>query len=325
MYFRLISIILSAYFTTMELSVVIPICNEEESIAELLRKLSLALRGLKGEFELIFVDDGSTDSTLAELKKLQKKSANIHIISFRRNFGKSYALTTGFQKAKGNYIVTLDADLQDDPSNIKTLYEEIKKRDADMINGWRKNRKDSEIKLISSKAFNRLVSFLFDITINDLNSGLKIYKSEVAKELNLYGGMHRFIPLLVSEMGYEVKEKEVIHLPRKYGFSKYKPTKILTDIPDLITIYFLTKYTRRPLHFFGKIGALSFLGGTGILTYLSTLWFLGESIGRRPLLLLGILLIILGIQILVTGLLADLIVHASSNKTDHPPIKYASD
>lgn len=308
-----------------QISVVIPIFNEEESVFELITSLTKVMKNLEVSYEVIFVDDGSTDTTLPLLKTVARKQKEVRIISFRKNFGKSYALMSGFKAARGAYIVTLDADLQDDMNSIKTLYQEIQKKDYDLVNGWRKNRKDKEVKIISSKLFNKLISLLFGLAIYDMNSGLKIYKSEVAKSLILYGGLHRFIPLLVSEMGYIVGERAVAHFPRKYGSSKYKVTKILTDIPDLITIYFLTKYTRRPLHFFGRIGSIAFIIGVIILSYLSYLWFMGESIGRRPLLFLGILLVILGIQILVTGLLADLIVNTGSEKEEQPPLRYVSE
>jgi glycosyltransferase involved in cell wall biosynthesis len=197
----------------------------------------------------------------------------------------------GFEMARGEYVATLDADLQDDPKSIRTLYKVLTSEDYDFLTGWRKNRKDSPKKVLSSKLFNNVViPFLFGIKIHDHNGGLKLYRSSVAKELQLYGGMHRFIAILVNEMGYKTGEHEVIHHPRKYGHSKYKFTKIISDIPDLFTIYFLTKYTRRPLHFFGKIGAVLFLIGSMVLIYLSVIHFMGASIGRRPLLFFGILM-----------------------------------
>lgn len=305
-----------------EFSIVVPVLNEEESLRELVVNIKDSFESLKKSYEIIFIDDGSTDRTLEILKILEKSNRNIRVYSFRRNLGKSPALMLGFQKAKGKYIVTLDADLQDDPKNIKVLYQRLTKNGYDIVTGWRKERKDKLIKKISSRLFNKIVSILFGLKVHDLNSGLKIYKSQAAKDLKIYGGMHRFIPVIAKELGYSVGEKETLHHPRKYGVSKYKASKIFTDIPDLITIYFLTKYTRRPLHFFGKIGSIIFAIGMIILAYLSYLHFIGERIGNRPLLLFGVLLVITGIQTIFTGLLADLTVNLNSEDHDEFPIKY---
>lgn len=307
-----------------EFSIVIPVLNEEESLRELVANIKKSFDPLKKSYEIIFIDDGSTDRTVEILNILSKDNKNIRIISFRRNLGKSPALMVGFQKAVGKYIITLDADLQDDPQNIKVLYQKLTKNGYDIVTGWRKERKDKLIKKISSKLFNKIVSILFEMSVHDLNSGLKLYKSEAAKDLKIYGGMHRFIPVIANELGYKVGEREILHHERKYGKSKYKASKILTDIPDLITIYFLTKYTRRPLHFFGKIGTFTLFFGMAILSYLSYLHFIGEKIGERPLLLLGVLLVITGIQTIFTGLLADLIVNLNSRNQDEFPIVYDS-
>ncbi|OGH46910.1 MAG: glycosyl transferase [Candidatus Levybacteria bacterium RIFCSPLOWO2_12_FULL_39_17] len=299
-----------------DFSIVIPIYNEQESIRELISNIKRAFSGVKKTYEMIFIDDGSTDKTLSILKNVRTENKDIKIYSFRKNLGKSPALMLGFARSTGKTIVTLDADLQDDPSNIMALYQKLTKNGYDIVTGWRKDRKDNIFKIMSSQIFNKIVSVLFGLKLHDLNSGLKIYKSEAAKDLKIYGGMHRFIPIIAQEMGYKVAEKEILHHPRKYGFSKYKFTKIFTDVPDLITIYFLTKYTRRPLHFFGKIGAFVFTIGFIILLYLSYLRFIGERIGGRPLLLFGVLLVLTGMQIIFTGLLADLIVNINSKDDD---------
>lgn len=306
------------------LSVVIPVYNEEESVRMLWKELKTALVALKKSYEVIFVDDGSTDKTRELLLAIQKKEKNIRAYSFRRNTGKSAAFMLGFKKATGAYIATLDADLQDDPHSIKPLMDTLIKKNYDLVAGWRKKRQDPQLKVYSSKLFNSVVSHLFGLKIHDLNCGLKLYKSHVAKDLHIYGGMHRFIPIILSEMGYRVGEREVIHHARRYGVSKYKFTKIVTDIPDFFSIYFLTRYTRRPLHFFGKLGGALFIIGFVILSYLSLLHFMGEAIGRRPLLFLGILLIILGIQTVFTGLLADLIVNIGSKNNEEYPLLYDS-
>ncbi|OGH16689.1 MAG: glycosyl transferase [Candidatus Levybacteria bacterium RIFCSPHIGHO2_02_FULL_40_18] len=310
----------------LDFSIVVPVFNEEESLRELVRNIEKAFSSIKKTYEVIFVDDGSTDKTLDVLKRMVSESKKIRFLSFRKNLGKSAALTLGFREANGKYIVTLDADLQDDPSNIKNLYRTLEHGKFDLVTGWRKNRQDGFLKILSSKIFNKVVvPTLFGIRLNDLNSGLKIYRSEAAKDLKIYGGMHRFIPVIAAELGFSVSEKEVLHHPRKYGESKYKFSKIFTDIPDLLTIYFIMKYNRRPLHFFGKIGGAIFGAGFAILLYLSYLRiFLDQKIGDRPLLLFGVLLVIAGIQTLFTGLLADLIVNANSKKGDEFSIKYDS-
>lgn len=309
-----------------EISAVIPVYNEEESLRELHAQLIDSFKKMGKSYEIIFIDDGSIDNSLEILKNFERKTkdGSIKVLSFRKNLGKSYAFMLGFKEATGKYVVTLDADLQDDPKNIKLLYEKLTKGKYDLVTGWRKDRKDNPVKKISSRFSNKVFAYLFKLQIHDFNGGLKLYKQEVAKDLRIYGGMHRFIPLLANELGYRVGEKEIIHHPRKYGHSKYKATKIITDVPDLVTIYFLTKYTRRPLHFFGKIGTVVFLIGFLILFYLTLLWFSGQTIGRRPLLFLGILLVTSGVQITLTGLIADLIVNRSIKDDNNFPLKYGS-
>ncbi|OIP57099.1 MAG: glycosyltransferase [Candidatus Levybacteria bacterium CG_4_10_14_0_2_um_filter_36_16] len=306
----------------IEYSIVIPVLNEEESIEELFVKIREVFKKIKTGYEVIFVDDGSTDSSLQILKNLEKSNKDVKLFSFRRNMGKPYALMQGFKKAKGEFIVTLDADLQDDPSNIPTMRSKLDEDNFDLVTGWRKNRKDTFFKKITSKIFNKVVSLMFGVKVHDLNSGLRLYRTDAAQQLKLYGGMHRFIPIIMYKMGYKVGEQATIHHERKYGVSKYKSSKVISEIPDIFTIYFLTKYTNRPLHFFGKIGSLVLFAGVLILLYLSILHFIGESIGNRPLLLLGILLVIAGIQTIFTGLLADLLVNMNSKKEDSFPLKY---
>ncbi len=309
-----------------EFSVVIPILNEEESVPELTNQIHDAFSKLGKKYEILFIDDGSTDNTLHLLKELARKNHNIRIFSFRKNLGKSVALSFGFQKAQGEYIVTMDADLQDDPQNIERLIVTQSEGDYDLVSGWRKNRRDTLLKKTNSKFFNNMIiPFLFGTNFKDMNSGLKLYKKQLAKEIKIYGGMHRFIPILAHEMGFKVKEVDILHRPRKYGFSKYKSTKVLTDIPDLITMYFLVKYTRRPLHFFSKLGGTLLLAGSIMLIYLVIIKLLGHSIGNRPLLIFGVLFVIAGIQTIFTGLLADLMVNFNRNtEDDQPPIRFES-
>jgi len=305
-------------------SIVVPVFNEEESLEAFYNSVLSFLDNKKWEYEIVFVDDGSRDRSLEVLKGFEKKNKKVRIFSFQRNLGKPSALMQGFAEARGEYIVTMDADLQDDPDDIPGMIEMLESHDLDMVSGWRKNRKDNMLKVISSRIFNNLMSILFGIRVHDLNCGLKLYKSEVAKSVNLYGGMHRFIPIIAHEMGYRTGEYVVTHHPRKYGVSKYSSKKILSDLPDIFTIYFVMKYNNRPLHFFGKFGGAIFLIGFLILFYLTILWLMGEPIGNRPLLLFGVLLFITGIQTISTGLIADLLVNQDQKNSKSFPLKYES-
>ncbi len=303
------------------ISVVVPAFNEQESLEEFYKRLIPAISKLKEAYEVIFVDDGSTDSTLNILKKLSKENKNIKVFSFRRNQGKAEALTLGFRMSKGDYVVTLDADLQDRPEEIGKLLEKCK-QGFDLVSGWRKNRKDSFKKVLSSKFFNFLMS-LWGVKLHDYNCGLKVYAKEAAKNLNLYGGMHRFIPLLVYQAGFSVTEFPVEHDKRLYGKSKYGFSKLFKDVPDMFTMLFLSKYAKRPMHFFGMFGGVILTIGIIILIYMSVIHFMGERIGTRPLLQLGILFVLVGIQILFTGFLADLILHLAEKNSNDDKDKFA--
>lgn len=308
------------------ISAVVPFFNEEEVLGKFYKELTKSLKETTDSYEIVFVDDGSFDSSLDIAKKIALKDKKVRLFSFRRNHGKAEALTFGFQKAKGDLIVTLDADLQDRPSEIKNLLKK-QKEGWDLISGWRKNRKDSFAKIIFSKFFNLMASTFWGIKLHDYNCGLKLYTKDAAKSVSLYGGMHRFIPLLVAEAGFKVTEIPVTHDERKLGKSKYNAAKLLTQSPDMMTMLFLSKYGKRPLHFFGFLGASLFGIGVLISIYLSILHFAGHSIGERPLLFLGILLIISGTQIGLTGLIADLILNVSNKdgKTYQTPLKYSTD
>jgi glycosyltransferase involved in cell wall biosynthesis len=308
------------------LSAVVPFFNEEEVLEKFYKELTKNLKQIGQPYEIVFVDDGSFDYSLSIAKKIADKDKKVRLFSFRRNHGKAEALTFGFQKAQGDLIVTLDADLQDRPSEIKNLLKK-QKEGWDLVSGWRKNRKDSFAKIIFSKFFNFMAKFSWGIELHDYNCGLKLYTQDAAKSLSIYGGMHRFIPLLVAEAGFKVTEIPVVHDIRKFGKSKYSASKLLTQSPDMMTMLFLSKYGKRPLHFFGFIGAVLFGAGVLISIYLSVVHFLGESIGTRPLLFLGILLIISGMQIGLTGLIADLVLNVSSGngKMHDTPLKYSSE
>lgn len=305
------------------LSVVVPVFNEEESLEAFFAALTDSLSSMSQKSEIVFVDDGSTDKTLELLKSIEKSDSRVRVFSFRKNMGKAEALTLGFQKAKGDEIVTLDADLQDDPQEIQGLLEKLK--DYDLVCGWRKDRKDPAKKILSSKLFNFLATMFWGLNLHDYNCGLKAYKAEAAKSLTLYGGFHRFIPLLVYQEGFSVTESPVKHHTRKYGKSKYGFSKLWKDLPDIFTMIFLAKYSTRPLHFFGTVGLLMLLVGFLILFYLTIVWFTGESIGNRPLLLFGILLELSGLQVFMTGFLAELFISLSSKKDMHFPLKYSSE
>lgn len=305
------------------ISAVVPLYNEEENIGALYKEIIKSLKD--HEYQILFIDDGSTDSSLEILKEIAKKDKNIKIYSFRKNLGKAEALTLGFQKAKGDYIVTLDADLQDKPREINKLLREMKKGKWDLVSGWRKERKDSLRKIVSSKIFNNIVSMFWGLNFHDYNCGLKLYSKEAAKSLNLYGGMHRFIPLLLHDFGFTATEVLVEHDKRKYGKSKYGFSKVWKDLPDMFTMLFLSKYGSRPFHFFGVAGAFLVLIGIAILGYLTYLRILGETIGQRPLLFFGMLLVISGFQLFFTGFLADLIINISYKYKQDFPLKYSSE
>ncbi len=293
------------------ISAVVPVFNEEESLEAFYKVLIPNLLKLDKSYEVIFVDDGSTDKTLEILKKFEAKNNNVRILSFRKNRGKAEVLTSGFKASKGDLVVTLDADLQDRPEEIGKLIKK-QKEGYDLVSGWRKNRKDSKLLInLPSKLFNFLAGRFWGLKLQDYNCGLKVYSREAAKSLNLYGGMQRFIPLLLYQNGFKVAEVEVIHERRMYGKSKYGFSKSFKEFPDMFTMLFLTKYAKRPLHFFGVAGGILALIGFFILMYLTILRFQGETIGNRPLLLFGMLLVLAGFQVLFTGFLADLILHTS--------------
>lgn len=295
------------------ISIVVPVFNEEESLDAFFAELWKQITLLDEKFEIIFVDDGSSDTSLSLLQTYAKQHPHIvHVFSFRRNLGKSEALTCGFAKAKGEYIVTLDADLQDKPSEIGKLLAKSK-AGVDLVCGWRKDRQDSKNAVLSSKLFNLFAGIFWGLRLHDYNCGLKVYRRDAAKSLYLYGGMHRFIPLLAYQQGFTVEEVAVDHADRKFGQSKYARGvfKIFQNLPDMFTMLFLAKYSKRPFHFFGFAGGALLVLGLIIFAYLVILWLTGESIGRRPLFFTSILLIISGLQTFFTGFLADLIINTS--------------
>lgn len=307
------------------ISIVVPLFNEEESLNAFYGELAKEIQKLDKDCEIIFIDDGSTDASLEILKQIAKTDRQVKIYSFRKNNGKAEALTLGFRKAKGDYVATLDADLQDKSKEIKKLLDEMVKGKWDLVCGWRKERKDSINKILSSKIFNSLASAFWGLNLHDYNCGLKLYSKDAAKSLTLYGGMHRFIPLLIHDQGYSVTEVAVEHDIRKYGKSKYGFSKIWKDLPDIFTMLFLSKYGKRPFHFFGVAGGIFILTGIIVLSYLSYLHFQGIAIGQRPLLFFGMLLVISGFQLFFTGFLADLIINISHKQNKEFLVKYSSE
>lgn len=290
------------------LSIIIPAYNEEKNLIYLLRELidELSLQGIKS-WEVIVIDDGSEDKTSKFVGKLHKAKRQVKLITFRKNEGKALALQAGFDLAKGDVIITMDADGQDDPKEIKRFLNKIGEG-VDMVSGWKKDRQDTFIKNKTSKLFNCFANLLLKTKIHDSNCGFKAFKKEVVKSLYLYGELHRYIPTLVEANGYSITEIKVNHRKRKYGISKYGSIRFIRGGLDLITVAFITRYSQRPLHIFGGLGMIFSTMGFVIGVYLSWLRLVeGEKIGDRPLLLLAILLLVVGIQIAMTGLLGELI------------------
>jgi glycosyltransferase involved in cell wall biosynthesis len=297
------------------ISIVIPLLNEEESLRELFSLINETMQKIKKSYEIIFVDDGSTDTSFEVITALHTQYPSIiKAIRFRRNFGKSAALSAGFKEAQGEYIITMDADLQDDPNEIPSLIETLGDS-YDLVSGWKKKRHDSIIFTLPSQIANTITSKMTGLRIHDLNCGLKAYRKIVAKELKIYGDLYRYIPILAHQAGFRVGEKIVQHHSRKYGHSKYTVGKFYRGFLDLLTILFTAKYIRRPLHLFGVWGIVSFFIGAAIDGYLSLEWFLGlTSISNRPLFLVGFLFIIIGVQFVSLGLLGEMISRHERNE-----------
>ncbi|HSG50110.1 MAG TPA: glycosyltransferase family 2 protein [Longimicrobiales bacterium] len=301
--------------TSIDLSVVVPVLNEEQSLAQLVHQVDAALAGQGLRFEVVFINDGSVDRTPEILDDLAARNPHVSVIHLRRNFGKARALTEGFAAARGELVVTMDGDLQDDPEEIPRLLGELD-RGADVVSGWKRERRDPWHKTIPSRLFNRVTSVASGLYLNDHNSGLKAYRREVLRHLELVGEMHRFVTVMAHWKGYRVTEIPVRHHPRKFGASKYGALRLFTGALDLLTALLTTRYNFRPLHLFGLVGLGFSALGVGVLGYLSVLWFMGRGpIGNRPLLFLGLLLTMVGVQFVSTGLLAELIVRQPNSGT----------
>ena len=288
-------------------SLVIPLFNEEESLPELKAGLDAALERLGGSGEMIFVDDGSSDGSLDILRRFHAaEPQRVRVLAFRRNQGKSAALAAAFQEVRGEFVVTLDADLQDDPAEVPALVHALE-NGADLVCGWKRQRRDPWTKRLPSKFFNRVTGMMSGLRLHDFNTGLKAYRTEVVRTVHVYGELHRFIPVLAAWEGFRVAEIPVNHRPRKYGQSKFGAGRFLHGFFDLVTVMFLTRRGRSPLYFFGALALVFLVAGLAIDGYFLVRWLQGNGMRVRPLMLLGIGFIIVGIQVGSMGLLAEML------------------
>lgn len=320
------------------ISLIVPVFNEAESLEEFFEQATAACASLGRPYQIIFVNDGSTDGTAGLLDRLAESDAHAAVIHLRRNFGKSAALAAGFQYARGRIVLTLDGDLQDDPAMIGEFIERIDKG-ADLVSGWKKERHDPLGKTAPSSLFNATIRMMTGTSLHDINCGFKAYSIECIKELSVYGGQHRFLPLLAAERGFRVEELVVRHRARAHGQSKFGSKRLIEGLLDLFTVLLLTKYRTRPLHFFGIAGFGLGTVGVAILFYLTLLWLFHQPIGTRPLLTLGVLCTVASIQFFAIGLMAELVVRTTIRSTevfsirkvrgelvergssDHPPVQ----
>ena len=309
----------------MNLSIIIPAFNEEESIKPLVNLIFKNLDKNLEDFEIILIDDGSNDKTWAEIVKISNKFENIVSIKLLENYGKSDALDAGFKVCKGNYVLTMDADLQDDPSEILPLYSMIIDNKYDLVSGWKKKRNDPLTKTIPSKFFNLVTRLFSGIKLNDFNCGIKIYRKEVINSINLYGEMHRYIPLIAKWNGFnKIAEKEVNHNRRKYGVTKFGMERYIRGFLDLLSVSFVYRFRKRPMHFFGSFGVLSF-----VLGFISAGFIIYEKISKlsqniplelirpvtdQPLFYIALLAIIIGVQLFLVGFLSELVIQINSDK-----------
>lgn len=298
-------------------SVVVPLFNERAALDELYARLSVVLDNIAPTYEIIFVDDGSTDGSLPRLKELRASNRSVRYIRFRRNFGKSAALAAGFRAARYSIIVTIDADLQDIPEQLPLLLNKLNEG-YDLVCGWRYSRRDRLSKRIASKIYNVVTGMLTGVRLHDLNCGFKCIKREVLDEVMVYGERHRFIPVLASYRGFRLGEVKIDHAPRAHGSSRYGIERVLGGMFSLLTIILMTRYTNKPLHFFGFLGSLLFSIGFVIDAYLIVLRvFMSQWLSNRPALIVGTLLIIVGVQLILFGLLAEMIAFSYRRESDY--------
>lgn len=309
----------------IQISVIIPVYNEEESLPELTQWISRVMRENQYSYEIIFVNDGSSDNSWNIIKQLGQENGHVKAIGFSRNYGKSAALDIGFSKANGEVVITMDADLQDSPDEIPGLYQMITTENFDIVSGWKKKRYDPLTKTIPSRLFNRVTRMISGIYLHDFNCGLKAYKNKVVKQIHIYGEMHRYIPLIAKWNGFnKIGECVVDHRPRKYGYTKFGLERFINGFLDLISVSFVNRYKKKPMHFFGTLGSLSFLTG-----FLITLWLIFEKIYSlkkglyvreitdQPLFFLAIVALIVGAQLFLTGFLAEMMISTNVVKNDY--------
>ena len=307
--------------SSMSISVVVSLYNERPALAELCSRLTTVLTALAQPYEIIFIDDGSTDGSIEKLREFRSADPSVRYIRFRRNFGKSAALAAGFRAARYDIIATLDADLQDIPEQLPLLLDELE-QGLDLVSGWRHKRRDKLSRRIASKIYNRVTSLLTGVRLHDINCGFKCYRREVLDEVMVYGERHRYIPVLASYRGFRLGEVKIDHARREHGNSRYGMGRVLGGFFSLLTVILMTRYTNKPLHFFGLMGLL--LGGLGsaIDLYLITLRVLfNQWLSNRPLLIIGTFLIIVGVQLILFGLLAEMIAFSYRRESDYSVVE----
>ena len=313
---------LGASAVELALSVVVPVFEEEESLEVLCSELDEVLQTLELDAEVIFVDDGSRDGSFSVLQRLSERYDFVRAIRFRRNYRKAAALAAGFREARGDVVVTMDADLQDDPREIPNLLDKLDEG-FDLVSGWKKNRLDPMTKTVPSKLFNRVTSMVSGLRLHDFNCGLKAYRREVVEDAlpYLYGELYRYLPAIAHWAGYRVGEIPVQHRKRRFGRSKFGTRRLLNGFLDLLSITFVVRFMSTPMHLFGSLGLLSTFGGAAICGYIAFLRFEHGNIqNRHPLLILGVLLIIVGIQLFSTGLLGDMLARVHQGRSGGPPV-----
>lgn len=290
-----------------DVSVVIPAFEEAESLPELAERIRTALENAGLSFEVWMIDDGSTDSTWEVIQDIHREDGRFAGVRFRSNQGKSNALTAGFERAQSRFICTLDADLQDDPAELPQMIEKLR-NGADLVSGWKKKRHDPISKTIPSRFFNAVTRWVSGIPLHDFNSGIKAYRSEVVKSVRIYGELHRYIPLLARWQGFtRIEEQIVAHAPRKYGHTKFGFERFVRGFLDLLTVIFLARFASRPMHFFGTLGLIAFIGGFFTTLYLTIGWITGIPIAGRPLFFGGLTLVIVGVQLFTAGFLGEML------------------
>jgi len=302
----------------VDLSIVVPALNESEALPRLLEEIAAVCESLEVAWEAIVVDDGSTDGSMELVERLAAQRPQIRGVRLRRNFGKSAALAAGFEHSRGERIVTIDGDGQDDPADIPALLAELD-RGADLVGGWKRERRDPLSRRLASRVFNRVTAWATGVSMHDMNCGLKAYRGECARSLDVYGELHRYVPVLAVQQGWRVGELPVNHRPRRHGRSRFGLERYFRGAFDLLTVVFIGRYQYRPLHLFGGLGLALTAFGVCIGAYLTILKLGGAAIGQRPLLFLGVLLVVVGIQLLTFGLLAQMVVLARQDRGSGRP------